>query len=306
MQREVIEYLKPNHMQPLKVGQYILDDLPDGSHLRVVYSSDRVIPITIELTDISFPDILLVYLQPAIEGEVLIPLKKSWAWNGKADGVAIHTYGLTETPVLIAAGIGLEPSSMMRLGAALKHFTYPEPFRFSSTNLLSGYYLTTIPFSALWGSILIIALFIVIIIKRKRAFPVIGITCFIFLAVYQVRFLTDIASSTIRDRSEWKNNQTFHELGDVYPIASTLNKISEMSQNEISVSVCGRMLSPLKYSLYPTSVTPASESFSTATHAALIYPWFAFKGTIYCEDQSRGGFPVDEFADGGAVAEFSP
>ncbi|MDP7477490.1 MAG: hypothetical protein QF442_03515, partial [Candidatus Peribacteraceae bacterium] len=176
----------------------------------------------------------------------------------------------------------------------------PEFLRFDSTNFLEGYKAFNISFVPMLGVVFLVVCGLLLAFKRSR---IILVACFVFLLLYQSRFLIDIVPATTKDVTDWKQDRTVPSFGNLVGVAEFLNKESEEYSGEIRIAMCGTLVTPLRYFIHPIQIE-GDEWFPTATHGVLLGGWMQDGDTFICKNQSRKGELLHSFPDGSAVVRF--
>jgi len=300
-QLQFLDILKPSHENPLHVWIHEDADASLGTHLRILYNSNKPIPVKYGNFGIFDVDVLASVLPAKSRGDVLLPLTISPGWKKSAQGYFVEFYGLEQDPLRVSS-VQIENHSTIfsPLLAYARHPWHPQFFGISSINFHLGYRMGGQSLTLLLGFTLFALFFVLVKFSNKPPIMAFVLTCASVLLIHQARFLIDVSRAAINDHSEYLAQGTYKQVGDDYLVAERLRE-----ERPEEVTVCGEMLTLLSYFLYPIPTKGINDNWAHATHAALAPPWNEEDGIIHCRGQSRPGTVLEVFPNGGAAVRFT-
>ena len=294
--------LKPTHENDLVIETMLADRLEPGTHLRIWYSSESIVPLELGTFPTHSSDLLTAVLPPASEGEALLPLFSSPSWNGTRNMVIMNVYSLTKQPPhILRLQLENHTSFLQRTMAYLRHPLSSEQFSYYSMSELAGYRTGGVPLVPILGSLPPLLGLMLMLRYRRHPFLCICVPTLCFLLFYETRFLLDILHRAGIHQVEWRTEGKYSFMGSTYAIAQELKEEMAADQRNVQVLVCVPPISALQYLLYPTPLARLQELKEVPKYAIVENTWDREAKTVSCADQYFSGTILRQFPDGEAI-----
>ncbi len=297
-----VQILQPTPEDDIFVEPILADQLGPGTHLRIRYRSQYLLPIEVVPMNGGASDLLSAVLPASEAGDELIDLTRSPAWRPGIQGVILKLYGLESAPPVIER---LTMETKSRPFALLRHPFTPEGFSYYVMSELAGYRMGGVSVTLLLG----ILLLLVVTVLRCKGVPVRVVLIVILgaLLLYQARFAVDLSRYTLAlERSWWEEEHTLGHMGTVYAIADA---VEEHLHQDDELLLCTDMIStPLRYLTYPLPVHlfHSLPGDAVPTHAVTVRTWNEALASFSCGNLRFSGSVLRLLPDGKAVVKILP
>lgn len=300
---------------PLDKEVFLFTD--HGSHLRLTYSAAKPFAVFIVNVDPTTPtvhdprDALTTTLPPGEQAEATVNLTPSPGWRKGREGFLMILATVRGNDVTLHDVTFTDRATpLQRVSAYLRHPWRPELFETRSVNFLRGYKLANLPLPLLLGTLLL-AIVALLILRRRPLLTAFAIASIATILLYHTRFSVDLVRATSAELLEWQTQGTYRAAGSAYAVAERFQGVVDATSTPLSLTVCSvgsRFHSLLlAYLLHPTPVATSAESWSTATHAAMLGTWYGEreKSAVTCQGQQRRGEVIATFPAHSALVRFT-